>query len=255
MLPLTLAADGRFIFPSDIVDPSEQIQKETQGMKRYQAERQWIFPGDLKTEKPSPYPKSEHYKYDDFTKYSDMKPKYADEVKRSLKGSDFYSTLRETSHNTILYPSDLEPKKKPKPIKYKSYQKEYDQWPYDSEYPGERQQDIAHQEVKEKIRYIPVPVYNIPGVLPGTVPGLVTPPNMVPGYSHLSPYSSRNIASDKLSGNYNPFTGFGGYPLMGYPMNNLYQNYGSDNLSLFPFGASDLLMPGFSLPEMFTYED
>ncbi len=113
-------------------------------------------------------------------------------------------------------------------------------------------------QIKSQIRYIPVPVYTYalpPGTLPGTVPGIVTPPNMVPGYSHLSPsYSSYNSSPYSLYS----LPGTGGVPVVN-PYATMFpdygSNYGSGSGSLFPHYSDNTpvnILPGFSnMPGIF----
>ncbi len=90
-----LYAQSAYLFPSDILDQSEQVQNDAQSAQRYESQRQWIYPDEVseqnyqqksrgngsysvKKHKPeyysaeqnnkrSNYPRSDHYKYDDFS--------------------------------------------------------------------------------------------------------------------------------------------------------------------------------------------
>ena len=117
----------------------------------------------------------------------------------------------------------------------------------------------ATDQVQSQIRYIPVPVYTYalpPGTLPGTVPGIVTPPNMVPGYSHLSPsYGSYNSSPYSLYS----LPGTGGVPVVN-PYATMLPDYGGNyyglsNGSVFPYNPANTpvnSLPGFSnMPGIF----
>jgi len=135
-----------------------------------------------------------------------------------------------------------------------------------------------HNNENVQIRYIPVPVYTVPGTLPGTVPGVVTPGNMVPGYSHLSPSKNRtglnsnsfdqnqypDLKRHKKSKNnqnaFSPFTGLQYNPLSSMssfsgnsnPFDSFYKIYDSQSTNTKPFSAPDFLIPGLSMPSMFS---
>ena len=151
------------------------------------------------------------------------------------------------AHSDVLFPSDVEPSRKP-------YRNRYE--------PFSEQGDLTGRpnQTKEQIRYVPVPVYNVPGTLPGTVPGMITPSHMVPGYSHLNPYGSNQVFNtapfnhygvNNLWGTpYNPFSTFNGFPGIGGPFNNFYSNDGT-MFNTWPFSNPGLLMPGLSVPDSY----
>ncbi len=118
-----------------------------------------------------------------------------------------------------------------------------------------------------QIQYVPVPVYSVPGTLPGTVPGVVTPGNMVPGYSHLSPVYNyalpgtsmlnRNRLNNNAFGNlmgtpYSPMTGMGVLPGVTNPFDSFYKIYDNDSRHNRSFTTPETMVPGFSMPDMFS---
>jgi hypothetical protein len=175
------------------------------------------------------------------------------------------------SYSNILYPSDLESKRYTRGNQGLQSQRFNSQNRY-----------VEYNSQGDNIKYVPVPVYGVPGTLPGTVPGVVTPGNMVPGYSHLSPgYQYNNLAATGLGrnngllnrnshkrlnpflGSYSPFStlgsgldnGMGGFPGLSNPFDSFYKSYGHDANNTKPFGSPESMVPGFSMPDMFSLQN
>lgn len=167
---------------------------------------------------------------------------------RNKPAGSVYDTNYGKSHSNLLFPSDVESSKQQNKKRFEPFANQFN-----------KQQEI--NQPKETIRYVPVPVYNVPGTLPGTVPGMVTPSNMVPGYSHLNPYNSNpgfgsfpfnNYGTNNLwGGQYNPFSPFGTMPGIGNPFSSFY-NSDYNSFNSMPFAYPGYMMPGLSSPDMFS---
>lgn len=176
------------------------------------------------------------------------------------------------SYPHLLYPSDME--KNQRLSQAKSYNPNSFS-PYNS---------LPYNDDAKNVKYVPVPVYSVPGTLPGTVPGVVTPGHMVPGYSHLSPdyaYGSdlvnhqlsnqnslnqRGLNRQLLNGKgfnkkaispfmgtqYNPMSGMGLFPGGSNPFDSFYKSFDNQTHSTSPFAAPGSMLPGFSIPNMFS---
>lgn len=77
-------------------------------------------------------------------------------------------------HPNLLYVSDLIPSRHS--IKQKSKTMRY-----------EFQNQPGYPNTRDPIRYIPAPIYSVPGMLPGNIPGIMTQRNLIPGYNHFRP--------------------------------------------------------------------
>ena len=142
------------------------------------------------------------------------------------------------AHGNLLFPSDVESRNKPKNKRFEPFA-------------GDIEQRHQSGRNREEVRYVPVPVYNVPGTLPGTVPGMVTPSHMVPGYSHLNPYNSHYGMNslpfvNPWNSYYSPFSSFG------VPGGNPFTSFYNSNYNYFPFSGPGYLMPGLSMPDMFS---
>ena len=187
----------------------------------------------------------------------------------------------------LLYPSDMEANRRlsnKNAYRPNSFsQNTFSTNTYGSHTDYGKQMEQERQNIK--IQYVPVPVYAVPGTLPGTVPGVVTPGKMVPGYSHLSPSSNYGGLSPNLSNyglypglhsnlqqqrllnrrnfnqyginpfmgsQYNPLTGLGGFPGGSNPFDTFYKTYDNHSQNVMPFTTPDTMVPGFSMPDMFS---
>ncbi len=330
-LPVTLFAQSSYMFPSDITDPSEKTKVDAERVQRYESERKWIYPDEKNISRQrqnsepqnsyenssngSEYPRSEHYKYDDFSNRNSSKADYRDVQDRhtytdrqSQSSESHYDNSQSRYQSESRYQPEqryqsersLQPDRSHQ-RNNNSYQQDNNNRQFDNLYQSDNsyfpqtsgaiyvsdlikkpegqakrffpeKDDIgqyrarakqpfnnsinkfekATDQVQSQIRYIPVPVYTYalpPGTLPGTVPGIITPPNMVLGYSHFSPsYGSYNSSPYSLYS----LPGTGGVPVVN-PYATMFPdyggNYGLGNGSVFPYNPANTpvnSLPGFS---------
>ncbi len=344
-LPVTLFAQSSYMFPSDITDPSEQTKVDAERAQRYESERKWVYPDEKNisaqrqysqpqnsyenSSNGSEYPRSEHYKYDDFSnrnssedqgrhtyegrRYQPSESHYDNSQSRYQSEPSFQSESRYQPEQSYQSERSLQSNRSHQRDNNSyqrdtnSYQQDNNNRQFDNRYQSDNSYfpqtsgaiyvselikkpegqakrffpekgDIgqyrarakqpfnnpinkfekATDQVQSQIRYIPVPVYTYalpPETLPGTVPGIVTPPNMVPGYSHLSPsYGSYNSSPYSLYS----LPGTGGVPIVN-PYATMFPdyggNYGLGNGSVFPYNPANTpvnSLPGFSnMPGIF----
>lgn len=174
------------------------------------------------------YSERSHSVRSDYESYRSRRLPALENKRYQLKQIDYSNSSQKP-----LYASDIKPDKPP--VNKNSYQK----FSPDSKSYPQRHND-THQV---QIQYVPVPVYNAPRTLPGTVPGVVVPGNMVPGYSHLTPNLSNNSVIRKGMGSlpgthYNPFSGYSVFSGGPHLFDSLYSREYSDppikRLSAFP---------------------
>ncbi len=298
-IPVTLVAQSSYMFPSDITDPSEQTKVDAQRAQRYESQRQWVYPDEKNVapqrqysqqqnsyenpDKGAEYPRSEHYKYDDFSRRNSAQPDYQD-----TRGRDDISSGRQAqrsgSHTDNgqsryqpeqhyqsddsyyqeppreVYVSDLINKPQGQAKRFFPEKKDIGQFRARAKQPLKNTLNRIEQaadQAESQIRYIPVPVYTYalpPGTLPGTVPGIVTPPDMVPGYSHLSPsygtYNSYGVSPYSVY----PWSGTGGVPVVN-PYQAMFPNYGGiygpNNGGLLPYNPVNAFPGGYDVPGIF----
>jgi len=144
------------------------------------------------------YPEGNYSVQSDYEPYRNSRLPAFENKRYQLKQIDYSKSSQKP-----VYASDIEPDKPS--VNINSYQRfsrdstSYPQWHNDP--------------YQIQIQYVPVPVYNAPRTLPGTVPGVVVPGNMVPGYSHLTPDLSNSSGITKGAFSfpgalYNPFSGY-----------------------------------------------
>jgi hypothetical protein len=51
---------------------------------------------------------------------------------------------------------------------------------------------------------------------------------------------------------YNPLTGLGGFPGGSNPFDTFYKAYDNHSQNVMPFTTPDTMVPGFSMPDMFS---
>ncbi len=303
ILPVTTFAQSSYLFPSDITDQpdqSEQMQTDTNRVQHYKTQRKWFYPDEKsinqqnqypsqqnayeKSSENIDYPRSEHYKYDSFSQKKPVVPEYqrteADMNRQSQPQAQYWTRSEYPSNENYraprreIYVSDLIKKPKGQAKRFFPEKNDIRQGSRRLQPPLKEVPDRGKQnpdQVRTQIRYIPVPVYTYampPGILPGTVPGIVTPVNIVPGYPHLSPgFNSYGAAPLSLypwgsQGNIsaNPynmmFQNYGSNSGSNYD-NNYGNNNGTNNSNLFPYNPANIpannTVPGFSgVPELFS---
>ncbi|MCP3849608.1 MAG: hypothetical protein GY694_05140 [Gammaproteobacteria bacterium] len=190
---------------------------------------------------------------------------------------------RPVQRSEYVYPGDVSNGDRSQPVYSGTNPFSFDSFGTFNE-PAQHQQNHnqqKHNNENVQIRYVPVPVYTAPGTLPGTIPGVVTPGNMVPGYSHLSPSTNRSgfnsFEQNSFKQNeypdfkrykkqkskqsaFNPFTGLQYNPMSSMssfsensnPFDSFYKIYDSQSTNTKPFSAPDFLIPGLSMPSMFS---
>jgi|GEM_PF-6493544 len=183
--------------------------------------------------------RSNHYKYDNFklndtpdrdrypantSYYPDMRTNYSHQARQNVCHDLTENTmpnLPEAYYNRAsppVYPGDLQKLhnssgRRPirndyPPAAYKG--KAYKQRPAEGHYFNRADNESS------KVQYIPVPVYRVPAYrVPTTLPGIATPRNMLPGYSHLSPdytpfaeHLSARRADNMLMPQFSPLSAF-----------------------------------------------
>ncbi len=291
LLTSPLFAEEHYMFPSDIVDQSEQAQFDQQLAQRYIKERQWRYPQYVQevnkdynsnaNRYPVDYPRNklgisssslkqtQKYSYitpknktsseDKATYYNPLsyrtKKMYTVPSNVSIKQKWQRKSDRYQEHSPILYPSDLVNTYDNRRGKFYAEQGSYSnslQKPPLMEYQKQR------KSVKP-IHYVAIPMYGVPRTLPGTVPGVITPRNMVPGYSHLSPnYNS----PDRLNTYHNGIINFPGIQHNLSPtldafsqgsklFNSAYEQYNHHSDVDYQFPLSESMQPNLLMPSMF----
>lgn len=135
----------------------------------------------------------------------------------------------------LLYPSDLKPESSSSGLKNETMR-------------FQAQEPFEQARSKDQIRYVPVPVYGAPRTLPGTIPGVITPGSMVPGYSHLSPNYNYGGLNNVLGSPYYPPMGFSPFSGMGNPFGNVYNNSWNNPQHGWPLTTPHFMGPGFNTP-------
>lgn len=323
LMAMPIYAGNHYLFPSDIIDQSEQVQYDVERENRYKNQRNWQYPNELRTfekniyqpepdqyitsdgqslyqiehakqyqnrNKTSWYKQSGHYKYDDFNanippnaqmrqpvyypmndfnreaKYpKENYPKqFSNEQSRNIRPPAIANKVQQAEQRQFtrsfrkpVYASDFDADG------YITNKRSANMNPYNiPSYNSTANYDWKNDNGKQQVRvqYVPVPVYNVPpGTLPGTIPGIVTPGNMVPGYSHLSPnydHANKKGKNDKgiydvMGSQYNPFSGLNIFPGGSNPFDSFYKSYSNNPQKGWPFLSPDAMTPFFSQPDAF----
>jgi hypothetical protein len=286
-----LFAEEHYIFPSDIVDQSEQAQFDQQLAQRYIKERQWRYPQYVQEVNKDYNNNTNKYSVDyqrnklsinssslnQTQRYSYVMPKnkaYLEDKAAYYNPSPYrtkqtYTTPsnvlikqkwqrksdRYQDHSRILYPSDLINSYNNRRGKFYAEQGSYSnslQKPPLMEYQKQRKN-------VNPIRYVAVPMYGVPRTLPGTVPGIITPRNMVPGYSHLSPnYNSSDTLNAYHNGGINfpsiqnnSFPALGAFSQGSKLFNSAYEQYNHHADVDYRLPLSENIRPNLLIPSMF----
>ncbi len=317
---MPLYAQSAYLFPSDILDQSEQLQNDAQSAQRYESQRQWVYPDEVseqnyiqksrgnvsypeKEHKPeyysaeqnniiSDYPRSDHYKYDDFGSKTYLNPSKSRPEQRKTPSynqtqgqfetqSHYKSSPRRQYQAEQQYQSEPVYQSQPQP-EYRSYQKPPKEL-YVSDlinkpvrqsrrfFPEknapasygksiqkhmERAGNNSNQRVRQaqtQIHYIPVPVYSY-GV-PGTLPGTI--PGVLTPPSMVPGYSHLAPAYSSYGlTQYPPAMPYYPYGQRNLPMLNPntmhYKTYGNNSGGYIPFNPVNTF-PGIStLPNIFS---
>ncbi len=194
-LPVSLYAQSSYLFPSDITDQSEQEQHDIERAQRYESQRKWVYPDEQdisqqeqysspkndQNYKTIEYPRSDHYKYDDFndqqypqrsepvvSEQNSYHPSYQPSNKQGAH--DFQAELRQSSYRSAEDTRSQvthQPRYEQNQQRYQSpqnYAPDYEQSPYQQ--PGEanngeqrHQSEQYYQDEPRKYQQQPREIY------------------------------------------------------------------------------------------------
>jgi hypothetical protein len=238
LFSMSLQAETRYLFPSDIIDQAEQAIYNANRTDRYIAQRKWVYPKDIRTDGwpvdkiPTPINTNVQYdgqRYPNLLYVSDIEPdNHSNRWKNKAIQYSFQNQGRQGYPN-LRYASDIEPdnrstRRKNKAIQY-SFQNQGRQGYPNLRYVSDiepvnrsarlksKAMQYSLQKTKEQSRSIPAPLFppyqrNAPRMLPGIFPGIIVPP----GYSHFGPNYNYGGLNNMFYNQYNPFTRYGVFP-------------------------------------------
>lgn len=203
LFSMSLQAETRYLFPSDIIDQAEQAIYNANRTDRYIAQRKWVYPKDIRTDGwpvdkiPTPINTNVQYdgqRYPNLLYVSDIEPDNRSNRRKNKAIQYSFQNQGRQGYPNLRYVSDIEPVNRSARLKSKAMQ-------------------YSLQKTKEQSRSIPAPLFppyqrNAPRMLPGIFPGIIVPP----GYSHFGPNYNNGGLNNMFYNQYNPFTRYGVFP-------------------------------------------
>ncbi len=262
-------AQSNYLFPSDIIDQGEQFQYDLGRVDRYENQRQWVYPNTFEfSQRNEIYPQANsatlrNEAYEENRIYSNQ----------SYPNSDYQSQGEHYQYGQFK-PNNLmqENNEWPSEPRYaqgtvKNRYEEFRRNPFDAntsvtsrtfpneirgpQYPGETQRHYdsvrPQQTFQESFRtpyttsnYAQRPVQQSEYVYPGDVSN---GDRSQPVYNGTNPFTGLQ---------YNPMSSMSSFPENSNPFDSFYKIYDSQSTNTKPFSAPDFLIPGLSMPSMFS---